>query len=116
MASSSAGFGASRAVLPPPEDRSARHPSMTWRQPGPPSNGRKPWSNRRALKFRRVVSYRIGSMSDDAECDRILAEVAEAFRVPRPEWFCDARHCCECAEHEAELQAQTVETLRREVL
>jgi hypothetical protein len=55
-------------------------------------------------------------MSPDAERDEILAEVAEAFRTPRPDWFCDARHCCECAEHEAELQAETVETLRREVL
>jgi len=55
-------------------------------------------------------------MSPDAERDEILAEVAEAFHTPRPDWFCDARHCCECAEHEAELQAETVETLRREVL
>ncbi len=28
----------------------------------------------------------------------------------------DAKHCCECAEHEAELQGETVETLRREVM
>jgi hypothetical protein len=52
----------------------------------------------------------------DERQDRILAEIAEAFAVPRPDWFVDAKHCCECAEHEAELQAETVETLRREVM
>ena len=55
-------------------------------------------------------------MSGDAERQRILAEIAEAFSVPRPAWFVNAKHCCECAEHEAELQAETVDTLRREVL
>ena len=54
--------------------------------------------------------------ASDQEQDRLLAEIAEAFAVPRPDWFCDATHCCECAEHEAELQAETVETLRREVM
>jgi hypothetical protein len=52
----------------------------------------------------------------DHERERILAEIAEAFAVPRPDWFVNAQHCCECAEHEAELQAETVETLRREVM
>ena len=52
----------------------------------------------------------------DHERERILAEIAEAFAVARPDWFVDAQHCCECAEHEAELQAETVETLRREVM
>jgi hypothetical protein len=52
----------------------------------------------------------------DQQQDRILAEIAEAFAVPRPDWFCDATHCCECAEHEAELQAETVDSLRREVM
>jgi hypothetical protein len=52
----------------------------------------------------------------DQEQERILAEIAEAFAVPRPDWFVDAKHCCECAEHESELQAETVETLRREVM
>ena len=56
------------------------------------------------------------SCPSDQEQDRMLAEIAEAFAVPRPDWFCDATHCCECAEHEAELQAETVETLRREVM
>ena len=55
-------------------------------------------------------------MGEDGERRCILLEVAEAFRVPRPDWFCDARHCCECAEHEAELQAETVDTLSREVI
>jgi hypothetical protein len=55
-------------------------------------------------------------MSEDPERQNILAEIAEAFAVPRPAWFVNARHCCECAEHEAELQAETVDTLRREVL
>jgi hypothetical protein len=54
--------------------------------------------------------------ASDQEQDRILAEIAESFAVPRPDWFVDAKHCCECAEHEAELQAETVETLRREVM
>jgi hypothetical protein len=53
---------------------------------------------------------------EDRKQDRILAEIADAFAVPRPDWFCDAQHCCECAEHEAELQAETVDTLRREVM
>jgi hypothetical protein len=52
----------------------------------------------------------------DREWDRILAEIAAAFAVPRPDWFVDATHCCECAEHEAELQAETVDTLHREVM
>ena len=56
------------------------------------------------------------SCPSDQKQDRILAEIAQAFAVPRPDWFCDAKHCCECAEHEAELQAETVETLRREVM
>jgi hypothetical protein len=55
-------------------------------------------------------------MSEDVERQKILGEIAEAFAVPRPAWFVHAGHCCECAEHEAELQAQTVDTLRREVL
>ena len=55
-------------------------------------------------------------MSEDAERQKILAEIAEAFSVPRPAWFVDAKHCCECAEHEAELQAETVESLHREVM
>ncbi len=55
-------------------------------------------------------------MSEESDKPRILAEIAESFRVSRPDWFCNAGHCCECAEHEAELQAETVETLRREVL
>jgi hypothetical protein len=54
--------------------------------------------------------------ASDQEQDRLLAEIAEAFAVPRPDWFCDATHCCECAEHEAELQAETVDSLRREVM
>ena len=53
---------------------------------------------------------------EDEKQDRILAEIADAFAVPRPDWFVDAKHCCECAEHEAELQAETVDTLRREVM
>jgi hypothetical protein len=57
-----------------------------------------------------------GPCPSDQEQDRILAEIAEAFAVPRPDWFVNAQHCCECAEHEAELQAETVETLRREVM
>jgi hypothetical protein len=55
-------------------------------------------------------------MREDAERQTILAEIAEAFAVPRPDWFVNAGHCCECAEHEAELQAETVESLRKEVL
>jgi hypothetical protein len=55
-------------------------------------------------------------MTEDAERQKVLAEIAEAFAVPRPAWFVNARHCCECAEHEAELQAETVESLRREVM
>ena len=54
--------------------------------------------------------------ASDQEQDRLLAEIAEAFAVLRPDWFCDATHCCECAEHEAELQAETVDSLRREVM
>ena len=50
-------------------------------------------------------------MAENDDRARILDEIAEAFRVPRPTWFCDADHCCECAEHEAELQAKDVETL-----
>ena len=55
-------------------------------------------------------------MSQEMERQRILAEIAEAFSVPRPDWFVNSKHCCECAEHEAELQAETVETLRRDVM
>lgn len=45
------------------------------------------------------------------EAKRVLAGIDRAFDLPRPAWFCDARHCCECAEHEATLQAHTRETL-----
>ena len=45
------------------------------------------------------------------EQQQILKEIAEAFAVPRPDWFCDARHCCECAEHELTLQQTAVESL-----
>jgi hypothetical protein len=55
-------------------------------------------------------------MTEDAERQTILAEIAAVFAVPRPAWFVNAKHCCECAEHEAELQAETVDTLRREVM
>ena len=44
-------------------------------------------------------------MSEDAERQKILAEIAEAFAVPRPAWSVNAKHCCECAETEAALQA-----------
>ena len=44
-------------------------------------------------------------MGEDAERQNILAEIAEAFAVPRPAWFVNAKHCCECAETEAALQA-----------
>lgn len=50
-------------------------------------------------------------MAEDDDKVRILEEVAAAFHVTRPAWFCDAGHCCECAEHEAELQAKDVQTL-----
>jgi hypothetical protein len=55
-------------------------------------------------------------MSEEAEQQKILAEIAAVFAVPRPAWFVNAKHCCECAEHEAELQAETVKSLRKEVL
>ncbi|HEX6142130.1 MAG TPA: hypothetical protein VFZ01_05405 [Geminicoccaceae bacterium] len=45
------------------------------------------------------------------EAGRVLAGVERVFDTPRPSWFCNARHCCECAEHEATLQAHTRETL-----
>ena len=44
-------------------------------------------------------------MSADAERQKILTEIAAAFAVPRPAWFVDGKHCCECAEHEATLQS-----------
>ena len=45
------------------------------------------------------------------EAGRVLSGVERVFDTPRPSWFCNARHCCECAEHEATLQAHTRETL-----
>jgi hypothetical protein len=72
---------------------------------------------KQAERLDRALSrIRLESCPSDQEQDRILAEIADAFAVPRPDWFCDAQHCCECAEHEAELQAETVDTLRREVM
>jgi hypothetical protein len=50
-------------------------------------------------------------MNGDSERRHILGEIAEAFRVPRPGWFCNARHCCECAEHEAVLQSKDLDSL-----
>lgn len=41
----------------------------------------------------------------------MLDAVRAAFATPRPPWFCDAGHCCECAEHEATLQARDLESL-----
>jgi hypothetical protein len=55
-------------------------------------------------------------MPEENRNTAVLAEIAEAFRVPRPDWFCDARHCCECAEHEAELQAKDVDSLDLETV
>lgn len=52
----------------------------------------------------------------DAGTAAVLGAVEAAFDVARPAWFCDARHCCECAEHEAELQPFTRETLPLEVV
>ena len=45
------------------------------------------------------------------EAAGILARIDRAFDLPRPSWFCNARHCCECAEHEATLQAHSRESL-----
>lgn len=73
-------------------------------------------ANQTVLLDRALRRLRGEPCPSDQEQDRILAEIADAFAVPRPDWFVDAKHCCECAEHEAELQAETVETLRREVM
>lgn len=51
-----------------------------------------------------------------SEVRAVLDRVRAAFRTPRPAWFVDARHCCECAEHEATLQAHTTLTLDREAV
>ncbi len=50
-------------------------------------------------------------MAENDEKTRILDEIAAAFAVPRPDWFCDASHCCECAEHEAELRRHDLDSL-----
>lgn len=48
------------------------------------------------------------SMSSDAE---VLEAVRAAFDVPRPERFTDHPGCCECAEHDATLQAHDLESI-----
>jgi hypothetical protein len=45
-----------------------------------------------------------GIPANTARMRDILAAIDAAFAVERPSWFVNARHCCECAEHEAELQ------------
>jgi len=41
-----------------------------------------------------------------------LARIESAFgECPRPEHFTEWQHCCECAEHDAELAAHTPETI-----
>ena len=45
-----------------------------------------------------------GIAAETARTREILAAIDSAFAVERPSWFVNARHCCECAEHEAELQ------------
>lgn len=50
-------------------------------------------------------------MAESDERTRILDEIAAAFAVPRPDWFCDASHCSECAEHEGELRPHDVASL-----
>jgi hypothetical protein len=55
-------------------------------------------------------------MSKDDERSTLLAAIRSSFATPRPSWFCNARHCCECAEHEATLQAHSLETLDREAV
>ena len=50
-------------------------------------------------------------MTGDAAQPEILAEIAAAFDALRPDWFVNAAHCCECAEHEASLQAHDLDTL-----
>ncbi len=41
----------------------------------------------------------------------ILALLPDAFSARRPEHFTNHTHCCECAEHDATLQARDLETL-----
>jgi hypothetical protein len=42
---------------------------------------------------------------------QILALIRDAFAVPRPEHFTNHPGCCECAEHDATLQAHDLETI-----
>ena len=50
-------------------------------------------------------------MTKEATLAPLLSEVERVFAMPRPGWFVNANHCCECAEHEETLQAHNVETL-----
>jgi hypothetical protein len=47
-------------------------------------------------------------MATDAE---ILALVRESFAAPRPDHFTDHPGCCECAEHDATLQAHDLDSI-----
>ena len=51
-----------------------------------------------------------------AELDSLLHEIELAFRMERPSWFVNAAHCCECAEHEESLQAETPDSLGLDVV
>ena len=53
-------------------------------------------------------------MTEDAERQEILAEIAEAFAVPRPAWFVNAKHCCECADHDELLSSRDLHSLKLE--
>ena len=43
--------------------------------------------------------------------DEVLALVTDVFAGPRPEHFTNYTHCCECAEHYAELLDVPIGTL-----
>src|SRR5262245_66457527 len=43
-------------------------------------------------------------------------EAKRLFNVPKPEHFTNYRHCCECAEHDATLLAQDVNSISLEQL
>lgn len=55
-----------------------------------------------------MVVYACTAMATDGE---VLALISDAFSLPRPEHFTDHTHCCECAEHDATLQAHGLETI-----